>query len=113
LQPDEPLTDEPLTDEEKAAARRDRQETWDAFIIVMGVSLFPLIFASIGILLIHFQIIHIPEYNPGAQTVKGLGRGLYTVTYFASAGLLVPIVYAVFVLRRNLRERRQTRKEGP
>jgi hypothetical protein len=102
------LQSEQQTDDERAAARRDSQETWDAFMIVMGVSFFPLIFATIGILLLHFKIIDIPDYNPTAATVKGLGRGLYMVTYFGVAGLIVPLLYSVHVLRRTLRERRRS-----
>jgi len=102
----EPQADEP-TAEEKAAAKRDSQETLDAFIIVMGVSFFPLLFASVGLLLIHYRIINIPDYNPAASSVKGLGRGLFVVTYFAVAGLVVPILYGLYVFRRSVRERRR------
>jgi hypothetical protein len=102
------LQSEQQTDEERAAAKRDSQETWDAFMIVMGVSFFPLIFATIGVLLLHFKIIDIPDYNPTATTVKGLGRGLYMVTYFGVAGLIVPLLYAAHVFRRSLRERRRS-----
>ena len=99
---------EETTEQERAAAKRDSQETWDAFIIVMGMSFFPLLFASIGLLLIHFRIINIPDYNPTSATVKGLGRGLYMVTYFGIAGLIVPGLYALYVLRRTMKERRRS-----
>ena len=104
---------EQQTDEERAAAKRDSQETWDAFMIVMGVSFFPLIFATIGVLLLHFKIIDIPDYNPTATTVKGLGRGLYMVTYFGVAGLIVPILYALHVLRRTVKQRRRLNDASP
>jgi len=109
MQP-QPTPDE-TPDEETAAAKRDSQETWDAFIIVMGVSFFPLVFATIGILLIHYRVITVADYNPAATTVKGLGRGIFVVTYFAVAGLVIPILYGLYVLRRTLRERRQDRNE--
>jgi hypothetical protein len=101
------LHPEHQTDEDRAAAKRDSQETWDAFIIVMGVSFFPLLFATIGILLIHYKIINIPDYNPNAATVKELGRGLYMVTYFGVAGLIIPVLYALYVLRRTMKQRRR------
>jgi hypothetical protein len=101
------LQAEPQNEAERAAAKRDSQETWDAFIIVMGVSFFPLIFATIGILLLHFKIINVADYDPGATTVKGLGRGLYMVTYFGVAGLIIPILYALHVLRRTMKQRRR------
>ena len=100
------------TDEERAEANRDSQETWDAFMIVMGVSFFPLISATIGVLLLHFKVIDIPDYEPTATTVKGLGRGLYMVTYFGVAGLIVPLLYSVHVLQRNLRERRRSKPQS-
>jgi len=100
------LQSEEELQQERAAAKRDSQETWDAFIIVMGVSFFPLLFATIGILLIHYKIINIPDYNPNAATVKDLGRGLYMVTYFGVAGLIIPILYALHVLRRTMKQRR-------
>jgi len=98
---------ESQTDEQRAEAKRDSQETWDAFIIVMGVSFFPIVFATIGLLLMHTRIINVPDYNPTATTVKGLGRGLYMVTYFAVAGLVVPVLYGLYVFTRNARERRR------
>ena len=102
-------TDVEESPEERAAAKRDSQETWDAFIIVMGVSLFPLIFASVGVLCVHYRIIDIPDYNPAATTVKGLGRGLFTITWFGIAGLLVPSLYALHVFIRTMRERKRGR----
>jgi len=96
------------TEEEIAARKRDSQETWDAFIIVMGVSLFPLIFASVGVLLVHYRIINISDYDPNATTVKGIGRGLYTIAYFGIAGLVLPVLYAIHVFFRTRRERRQS-----
>jgi hypothetical protein len=91
--------------------QRDRQETIDAFVIVMGMSFFPLISATVGFLLIHFGAIPVPDYNPTATTVKGLGRGLFVVTWFGIAGLIVPFCYAVHVVRRNWLLRREDERK--
>jgi hypothetical protein len=96
------------TEEEIAARKRDSQETWDAFIIVMGVSLFPLIFASVGVLLVHYRVINISDYDPNATTVKGIGRGLYTITWFGIAGLVLPVLYAIHVFLRMRRDKRRS-----
>jgi hypothetical protein len=101
------------TKEEIAARKRDSQETWDAFIIVMGVSLFPLIFASVGVLLVHYRVIYVADYDPNATTVKGIGRGLYTIVWFGIAGLVLPVLYGVHVLFRNRRERKQAASGEP
>jgi hypothetical protein len=104
--------DDQNTENDREAARRDSQETWDAFIIVMGVSLFPLIFASVGVLLVHFRVINISDYDPNATTVKGIGRGIFTITWFGIAGLVVPMLYAIHVFFRTRRERRADKLSG-
>lgn len=90
--------------------KRDAEETRDAFVIVLGMSFFPLIFAFVGLMLIHFNIIRVEEYNAEAATVKGLGRGLFVVTWFGVAGLCIPVMYALHVLNRNMRRKRKERE---
>ena len=83
-------------------AQREREEIFDAFVIVMGLSVFPLISASVGLVLLQLGYIQVANFNRDALTVKDMGTGVYIVIWFGLAGFLIPTFYSLYVVWRNL-----------